>query len=256
MAEFPHRQTLMQATLTALETLGGSGTVEELVQQVISTLNLSDEIVEQKHRTRDGEVNRTHLDYELAWARTYLKQLGLLENSARGVWALTPASNKESVPQILPVKALGVEAPDAPPWEEQLSALLCERLSPGGFERLIQRILRETGFSHVEITGRTNDGGIDGRGIATINGMLSFRVAFQCKRYKGGVGASVVRDFRGALMGRADKGLILTTGYFTREAIKEASRDGALAIDLYDGTKIVSKLKTLRLGWRLPKWRA
>ncbi|MEO7317547.1 MAG: restriction endonuclease [Chthoniobacteraceae bacterium] len=249
MPEFPHRQSLMHASLQALEQLGGSSSVEELVQEVISVLHLPDEIVEQKHRTRSGVENRTHLDYELAWARTYLRQMGFVENSSRGVWALTQKGRSEAPPKLERSAAAAIEATvDVRSWEDKLSTILCEKLSPEAFERLIQRVLRETGFTQVEITGRTNDGGIDGSGIATINGMLSFRVVFQCKRYKGSVGASVVRDFRGAMMGRADKGLILTTGYFTREAIKEASRDGALAIDLYDGAKLVTKLKTLRLG--------
>src|SRR5205823_8842550 len=109
------------------------------------------------------------------------------------------------------------------------------------------RVLRETGFTQVEVTGRSGDGGIDGKGIAKINGILSFRVVFQCKRYRGSVGASEIRDFRGAMQGRADKGLFITTGYFTRDAIKEATRDGATAIDLVDGEKLVEKLRELGL---------
>lgn len=133
-------------------------------------------------------------------------------------------------------------------WQDQLSRVLTETLTPAAFERLIQRVLRETGFFQIEVTGRTGDGGIDGKGIAKINGILSFHVVFQCKRYKGSVGASAIRDFRGAMQGRADKGLFITTGYFTRDAIKEATRDGAIAIDLVDGIKLAEKLKELGLG--------
>lgn len=129
--------------------------------------------------------------------------------------------------------------------------ILTSKLSPAGFERLIQRVLRETGFVQVEVTGRTNDGGIDGKGIAKINGILSFHVVFQCKRYQGAVSAPQVRDFRGAMIGRADKGLFITTGYFTREAIKEATRDGAPTIDLVDGEKLAEKLKELALGVKI-----
>jgi restriction system protein len=124
-------------------------------------------------------------------------------------------------------------------------------LSPAAFERLIQRMLRETGFIQVEVTGRTGDGGIDGTGIAKINGILSFRVVFQCKRRRGGIGASEIRDFRGAMQGRADKGLFVTTGYFTRDAVKESTRDGAIAIDLVDGERLAEKLKELRLGVKI-----
>jgi restriction system protein len=112
-------------------------------------------------------------------------------------------------------------------------------------------MLRETGFSQVEVTGRTGDGGIDGKGVAKINGILSFRVVFQCKRYRGAIGSSAIRDFRGAMQGRADKGLFITTGYFTREAVKEATRDGAIAIDIVDGEKLAEKLKELALGVRI-----
>ncbi|WP_113961028.1 restriction endonuclease [Roseimicrobium gellanilyticum] len=249
MAEFPHRQTLMQASLEALQKLGGSASKEELVQEVIALLKLPDEIVEQKHKTRSATYNRTHLDYELAWSWTYLKQLGFLENSIRGIWALTAKGKTGTLKNLGEATERETEAEmNASSWEETLLRFLIDRLSPKAFERLIQRVLRETGFSQVEITGNTNDGGIDGRGIATINGMLSFRVVFQCKRHKGGVGAPVVRDFRGAMQGRADKGLLITTGHFTREAIKESNRDGAIAIDLYDGSKLVAKLKTLGLG--------
>ena len=131
---------------------------------------------------------------------------------------------------------------------EQLNSYLTTKLSPAAFERLIQRMLREAGFVQVEVTGKSGDGGIDGRGIAKINGILSFRIVFQCKRYKGAVGAPEIRDFRGAMQGRADKGLFLTTGYFTRDAVREATRDGAIAIDLVDGEKLAEKLKELGLG--------
>ncbi|MCA6408140.1 MAG: restriction endonuclease, partial [Cytophagales bacterium] len=126
--------------------------------------------------------------------------------------------------------------------------IITEKLSPSSFERLIQRILREKGFSQVEVIGKTGDGGIDGRGIAKINGILSFHIIFQCKRYKGKVSSGEIRDFRGAMVGRTDKGLFITTGTFTRDAIREANRDGAPAIDLMDGEKIAEKLKELNLG--------
>jgi restriction system protein len=125
---------------------------------------------------------------------------------------------------------------------------LTQNLAPAAFERLVQRLLRESGFTQVEVTGRSGDGGIDGRGIARINGLMSFHVLFQCKRYKGSVGAGEMRDFRGAMMGRADKGLFITTGTFSPAAVKEATRDGAPPIDLLDGTELAEKLKDLSIG--------
>ncbi|WP_255408990.1 restriction endonuclease [Caulobacter sp. BP25] len=111
-------------------------------------------------------------------------------------------------------------------------------------------LLREAGFSKVEVTGKTGDGGIDGTGVLRMN-LLSFQVVFQCKRWQGSVGAPTVRDFRGAMVGRADKGLILTTGTSTAEARKEAVRDGAPAIDLVDGEMLCDLLRQHRLGVRV-----
>ncbi|MFA5384078.1 MAG: restriction endonuclease [Eubacteriales bacterium] len=132
-------------------------------------------------------------------------------------------------------------------WKEELLNVLIS-MTPDAFERLAQRLLRESGFVQVEVTGRSGDGGIDGKGIVKINDFLSFHVMFQCKKYQGTVGPRQVRDFRGAMQGRTDKGLIITTGTFTRDALKEAARDGAPPIDLIDGNQLVEKLKKLSLG--------
>jgi restriction system protein len=141
------------------------------------------------------------------------------------------------------------EIEEALTWKEQLLETLLA-LEPSAFERLCQRILRESGFVKVEVTGRSGDGGIDGTGVLRLN-LLSFQVLFQSKRYRGSVGASVVRDFRGAMVGRADKGLIITTGTFTADARREATRDGAPAIDLVDGDALCDLLKSLRIGVRV-----
>ena len=121
------------------------------------------------------------------------------------------------------------------------------KMEPAAFERLCQRILRESGFTKVEVTGRSGDGGIDGAGVLRVN-LISFHVRFQCKRYTGSVGAPEIRNFRGAMVGRGDKGLFMTTGNFTREAEREAVRDGAPAIDLISGSELCNLLKELELG--------
>lgn len=195
----------------------------------------------------------TEVGYRLAWARTYLRKYGLLENSSRGVWALTEkakgletvdpsevlrfvrAIDKHEGPKKRPSDETARELSEEEGWKDKLSDILTTKLSSSAFERLVQRILRESGFIQVEVTGRTGDGGIDGKGIARIHGFMSFHVLFQCKRYKGSVSASEIRDFRGAMVGRADKGLFITTGSFTPAAVKEATRDGAPPIDLVDG---------------------
>lgn len=246
-------------------------TIEEMVDDVATAMSLS----EAQRNIEHGETGRSEVDYRMAWARTYLKKGGVLENSERGVWRLTPRGAAISKTEVLDIprqvhqashasrkagKNRRTVAEDARQeaaelaqaldesltWIEELLAKL-KAISPAAFERLCQRMLREKGFSKVEVTGRSGDGGIDGTGVLRLN-LLSFQVLFQCKRYSGSVGPSAVRDFRGAMVGRADKGLMITTGTFTAEARREAVRDGAPAIDLIDGAGLCEILKDLRIG--------
>lgn len=251
-------------TIKALKELGGSGTIQEINEKVYQLINLSEEALQIIH---DGAGYETEVDYRLAWSRTYLKKYDLIENSARGVWAIkdpnietskidiqellrkvreiSRKTEKETAIIIEDSVELSVEENIS--WKQQLIDTLL-KISPSAFERLTQRLLRESGFTQVEVTGKSGDGGIDGKGIVKISGFLSFHVIFQCKRYKGSVSSSQIRDFRGAMQGRADKGIIMTTGTFTRDAVKEATRDGAPPIDLIDGELLCEKLKEFNLG--------
>jgi restriction system protein len=258
---------MMIPTLKALQALGGSATIDELDSRVVDIMQLPEEMCNVLHK-EDGTL--TEVSYRLAWARTYLKKYGLINNSARGVWSFSEAfdgktdrlSSEDIVKKVrlLSRKAYvlsdeddnlendGIELPEETmSWREFLREVLL-RMSPDAFERLTLRILRESGFTQVEVTGKVGDQGIDGKGIIRLNGIMSFHMIFQCKRYKGSVTPSEVRDFRGAMQGRADKGLFITTGSFTSEARKEATRDGAPALDLIDGDALVERLKELRLG--------
>lgn len=255
----PTYDELFNPVIEALHALGGSASVSEIEEKVAEILKLTEEEINTPHRG-----NRTQLNYRLAWSRNYLKRYGVLENSSRGVWALTAKGKEtkevEKTEVNKYVKALDrkstieeeVAEGSEPEEVEELwqDALLQEllKITPEAFERLCQRLLRESGFVQVEVTGRSGDGGIDGKGIVKINGLLSFHIIFQCKRYAGSVSSQQVRDFRGAMAGRTDKGLIITTGTFTRDAKQEASRDGAPPVDLIDGESLVEKLKELRLG--------
>lgn len=111
-----------------------------------------------------------------------------------------------------------------------------------GFGRLTQRVLRECGFTQIEVTKKSGDGGIDGIGKLKINGIFSFNVAFQCKRYKGAVSASDIRDFRETLTTDIEKGVFITTGIFTKAAKEEASNSGKQQIDLMDGEEFINKI--------------
>ena len=249
-------------TIQVLQKLGGSGTTEEIYEGVIQILNLNDDVLEILHRN----TSYSEVKYRLIWSRTYLKKYGLIENSARGIWSLLSSIDIEKLDYREIIKAVKesekikvlqedtveetVEMAEGLEWHQQIHKLLL-LLDPAAFERLAQRLLRESGFVQVHVTGKSGDGGIDGVGIARINGFLSFHVLFQCKRYQGSVSASHIRDFRGAMQGRTDKGLFITTGTFTRDAIKEATRDGAPPIDLIDGEQLVQRLKELGLGVKI-----
>ncbi len=117
-----------------------------------------------------------------------------------------------------------------------------QKMSPDAFEYLCRELLLKSGVEDVRVTGRTGDEGIDGQGVIRIRGLTSIPVVFQAKRYSGSVGVSVVRDFRGAMDGRANTGFLITTGTFTNQARSEASRQGAIRVDLIDGNAIVSLL--------------
>lgn len=270
MTKLPTFDSLMNPLLTALRSLGGSGSIDEIYEKVIAIEQIPETVLEKLHDPE--KTNQTQVGYRLAWARTYLKKFGMLENSSRGVWALTTkarevehvdpqevvrvvrALDKEQAPQKQPTKkkdldgAVGESPEEGQEWRTTLHHILTKDMSSETFERLTQRVLRESGFVSVEITGRTGDGGIDGKGIARIHGFMSFHVIFQCKKYQGSVSPGEIRDFRGAMVGRADKGLFITTGTFTPAAIKEATRDGAPPIDLVDGDQLADKLKELGLG--------
>lgn len=257
--------------LDALRELGGSGRPQEVTARVISGMNLSED--EQAATLKSGQ---SQLGNRIHWARFYLTKAGYLDDSERGVWNLTPMGVHASLDHGQAMEIFretqarwghkGAETLDetgddeasgshvtsaiaARDHREELLEIL-KALSPAGFERLCQRLLRETGFQQVNVTGRSGDGGIDGNGLLIINHLVSFKVLFQCKRYSGSVGASQVRDFRGAMQGRADKGMIITTGSYTRDATAESLRDGVPPIELIDGERLVELFENLELGLR------
>ena len=252
LIEFPKREYFLKPVLEVIQELGGSGTNEEINNKIIEKLNISEDLLNLMHKN----TNQTEFEYEMAWVRTMLKSQGLIENSKRGVWSLNTNGDFSLMNLKFDKKLeakISQEVNNEEKWRDKVIDVITEHLSPSAFERLIQRLLREKGFTQVEVTGRVGDGGIDGRGIARINGILSFHIIFQCKRYKANskVGSKDIRDFRGAMVGRTDKGLFITTASFTRDAIAEATRDGAPTIDLMDGDKLAEKLKELGLGLKV-----
>lgn len=252
----PKYDDLFNPLLQALHELGSSASIAELEDRVATNLDLNEQDISEIH-----SGTRTKLSYNMAWARTYLKKYGLLNNSSRGIWILTPLGQKtESVDKEEVKRFVALERENSGSEETETTEEIKEltwrdkaleavqSMTPEAFERLCQRILRESGFETVEVTGKSGDGGIDGHGIVKLGKVLSFHVHFQCKRYKSTVSPSAIRDFRGAMVGRADKGIIITTGTFSNEARLEASRDGAPPLDLINGDELVQMLKEYQLG--------
>ena len=246
--EPPNIHGVMLATVIALKELGGSGRVSEIIARVIENEAISEKAQSYPLIT-DG--NRPKLDYYLSMARTYLKYSGRLENTERGVWALTELGFEINSLEQVDLAYLTTDvAPshDEENWKTVLLDVL-ENLHYDGFEDLCQIILREAGFIKVVVTAKGKDGGVDGVGFWREN-LLSRKIYFQCKRTKNIVGSPQIRDFRGALDGRANQGLFITTNHFTQDAKDEAIRDGALLIDLIDGNEICDLLKKYKLGFK------
>jgi restriction system protein len=276
--ELPQYYDLLWPVLRAVAELGGSASIGEIAETVIASEGLTE--AQQAVLHRQGP--QTEIGYRLAWARTDLKGMGLLANSARGVWTLTDDGSviltadggaddqkrvrtrgqwlayvgelrKARTAPVAPANRGPEPASRGPEpqaeeidWKEQLLEQLVA-MGPDAFERLAQRLLREADFDSVTVTGKSGDGGIDGFGVYRL-GLVSFPVFFQCKRYQGSVSSAAVRDFRGAMAGRGDKGLLITTGTFTAHAKQEATRDGAPPVDLIDGDRLCDLLKEHDLG--------
>lgn len=250
--------------IEAVRELGGSGRPDEVRAVIARQLKISER--EQSEPLPSGV--QTRFENQVHWARFYLAKAGYIDSSQRGVWTLTDKGRQlgkvgdaeiAGIVREVNAQTQGQE-PDSGDtasstggvsvvenYREELAKTLLG-LPAAGFERFCQRLLRESGFQEVAITGRSGDGGIDGIGILQVNPLVSFKVLFQCKKYAGSVSPSQVRDFRGAMTGRADKGIIITTGSFTSEARKEAVRDGAPPIELVDGEKLAGMLEELQLG--------
>lgn len=271
--DIPPAHTFAWTVVVALRQLGGSGSIEEINEKCVELRGLTEE----QQAVQEKRGNRSEVEYRLAWARTLAKALGLIVNSERGVWALTDLGltveeatvedlkrqrNRDRAKAKKEAKAeaaeSGVEAEDSPDemdeaddepdqdWRVTLLNAL-KAMDPAAFERLAGRLLREAGFVNVRVTGKSNDGGIDGIGVYRVS-LVSFPIYFQCKRYQGSVGAGEVRDFRGAMSGRGEKGLLITTANFTASAKAEATRDGAPPVDLVDGTELVELMRRYELG--------
>lgn len=277
----PNRSVLMLPTLVAVNQLGGSTKKSELEQEIAAKVPITEEQLAVEFPKTSRNPGRSRVMYEMAWARSTLKSIGALDNSSRKVWSITPkgleylrmdpsAAEEKLKAEVQTARdmqtarkvalagsgALEKSAEEqgdgldagvlADGWRVALIETL-KKVDPAAFERLATRILKEAGFHKVQVLGHTGDGGIDGVGVYKVS-LVSFPIYFQCKRYAGSVGAGVVRDFRGAMVGRGDRGLVITTGTFTPPAREEATRDGAPPVDLIDGDELCDLILEYRLG--------
>ena len=256
--------------LDALRDLGDSGRPREVSGRIARNLNLPDEILDETLKSGGSKFHN-----QVAWARQYLVWEGLLDSSKHGTWKLTEkggkAQNSEAEAREIFLKWVAIHAQnrkqrhsedndEAQPEESSPEELVSEdkpdlistlrSLSPVGFEKICRELLRESGFENVEVTGGSADGGIDGHGTLEINPFVSFKVLFQCKRYAKGnlVSRAQVGDFRNAMIGRAEKGIIITTSSFSNAAVLEANREGAPQVELVDGEKLVEMFERVELG--------
>ena len=272
LSELPKHENLFLPVVRAMRLLGGSADNDQLVEKVTELLDLSDELTSIPHKAGP----RSEISYRIAWVKSWLKWAQMLDNPQRGVWALTQLGRDatDDEIEIVPVRRRGAssakrgnqpkatakilsdepvdlveESQETDEDEWKLSLLnVIKSIEAAAFERLSRLLLLRLGFSHVEVTGRSGDGGIDLMGTVRVNNVISFRVLAQCKRYRDSVGPGDIRNFRGAMSGRTDKGLFITTGRFTREAKREATRDGVPSIDLIDGDELCVLLKDLAMG--------
>ena len=265
--------------LDALRALGGSAESREVCDWIANKVNLSNE-----EREKRNKLNISRFENQVHWGRQYLVWEGLLDSSRRGVWTLSQAGTKahlteEQCYELVRRQAKlrkGQSSANAKGAEQTTSATKTEAeivgdtaeiespetaeegkllevlqsLSPDGFERLCKRLLHEYGLEKVVVTGKSHDGGIDGNGLLRLNPFVTMKVLFQCKKIRTSVSRAQVGDFRNAVMGRADKGIFITTGWFSPDAEKEANREGVLQIELVDGDRLVELFESKQLGLR------
>ncbi len=253
--------------LDALRELGGSGKPREASDLVAKNEKVGPAALEATNKNGGSRFYN-----QVAWARQYLVWEELLDPSTRGTWTLTKkgwdtklnydearklflkwvAINqkaRESVSQDQIIEEQEREKPETFEVHKQLDLLqVLRKLTPRGFEQVCGLLLRESGFENVVVSGRTGDGGFDGTGRLSINPFVSLSVSFQCKKYtKGSVSRGEIGDFRNSMLGRAEKGIFLTTSHFSSSAKEEANRVDP-KIELVDGEKLVEMFQQKLLG--------
>ena len=263
-----------QPVIDGLRDLGSSAKPKEVYGWISEHHDIPKAEIE--GTTKGGQ---SKFENKVGWARFYLAKAGLIDTEQRGVWVLTEEGRKanlshedaytmfrtihegfprgdkssEEAEVRSPTDDEDASAPDEKEYlnQDEIQERLVELLrsvSDKGFEELCARLLRHIGFENVKVTGQSGDQGIDGEGYLLINRFVCTKVMFQCKRYKNTVQPKEIRDFRGAIQGRAERGIFLTTGTFTKGAREEAARENAAAIELVDIDRLLELMIEEGLG--------
>jgi len=264
-------------TLDALRELGGSGSPAEVSSVVAMREKISEDAL---NETTKSGASKFH--NQVCWARQYLVWEGYIDACVRGIWKLTPVgqtkkisldearkiflkwvevnrlrrkakaehkSSAETFEADIDEEEIDDDSSVSVDYKQQVLDYL-RRMHPSAFERFCLYLLRVNSFENPKLTGGSHDEGIDGVATLRINPFVSFRVLFQAKRYKDGnnISRAQIGDFRNAMIGRADKGIFITTSKFTSEAIKEANREGAPQVELVDAEQLVKMIELSGLG--------
>jgi len=266
-----------QPVIDGLRDLGSSAKPKEVYTWIAEHHDIPQEEIE--GTTKGGQ---SKFENKVGWARFYLAKAGLIDTEQRGVWVLTEQGRKanlshEEAYQLFktihggfprPDKTIEEEQPCSPVEDEDASAPdektylnqdeiqerlveLLRSMTDKGFEELCARLLRHIGFENVKVTGQRGDQGIDGEGYLLINRFVRTKVMFQCKRYEGSVGPDKVREFVGAISKKAERGIFLTTGTFTKGAREIAVQDNT--IELVDIDRLLELMIEEGLGVRETK---
>jgi restriction system protein len=258
--------------LDALRELGGSGSPMEVSSTIAKNLNISDEKLNETIKSGALKFHN-----QVCWARQYLVWEGYIDSSVRGIWKLTEKGENKKITEDearkiflkwVEINAINRRRKEEKNLEKEVdeeeidddSSISVDykqqildylrKMTPKNFERFCLYLLRVNHFENLQLTGKSHDEGIDGVAVLRINPFVSFKVLFQAKRYKDGnnVSRDQIGDFRNAMIGRADKGIFITTSKFTQEAIKEANRDGAPQVELVDSDKLIKMIEISQLG--------
>lgn len=269
----PSVKELYNPVLCALHNLGGEGTNQSIDAEVSRILSLSEEQLSVEYKSRRTSVV---LD-RIGWARSHLKIAGLLDSPRRKTWALTklgmsttkldprevgrairkgrtPRENTgQPKPKNIHLDTDSLARADvaevfqsADAWQDELHDIL-HGMSPQSFARFFEHIFREEGIDQVEVVNTSGNGEIEGTMVS--GGFLSFRVAFRFTTRNNLIGSQEVDRFRRFVQSsRADKGILITTGSYTQEAIRDSMRRPNPTIELLDGEQFLERLKERSLG--------